>query len=409
MVRLIRPTLRDVTLRTLGDELGGQLLERGAVHPIYGQDRKNPGFPRHNEPWFKHDITDFLALGLNAGTQSGLTVWDIDSHDLAPPTNPNVLTRRGCHIWTPYRAERHQQAGVPHLDVRSNGNVVFWADNGEKTVVSTTLADPEVVHAYWEQQSGQPIRLEDIERIGTRTTNTYGVGEGTSTYAFEGLLLPDAPYVDQVLARGWTLDQGLIAQGAIRRVQKARAGRRNDILYQQSLHLIQCGIDPVCLLSAAVEGGLPVAEVELVLGKAAANYLPTRLPTVLDRVDSWVEAVTPVVDPRLYPVIGEIARRAVHQNTIAPMIVQEGFPGSAVQSTVSRQLAKLDQQGVIHRKSMGWRSDGRRRSNCYQLCVRRTVRFRDEPCACLYLSERDPYPWELGATWPAIEGDIPKM
>lgn len=400
MVRLTGRTLRDLTLRTLGDELGGELLRRGAVHPIYGADRKKPGFPRHNEPWLDHEVNDFLALGLNAGDQSGLTVWDIDSHDLKPPLQPNVLTRRGCHLWTPYRRERHQQAGVPHLDVRSNGNVVFWTDTGDKEVLTTTLADPAVVHTFWEQLAGKPIGINGEECIGTSTPNSLGEGKGTSTYAFEGLLLPRAPYVDEVASRGWSLDLNFIANGAQGHVERSREGNRNQVLYRQCLGLIQCGIDPGFLLQAATSVGLPLDEAETVLRKANANFDPARLPSVLDRVDSWTEAVTPIAGPRLQPMIIEIGRRAVEQNTVAPMIVQQGFPDSVVQSTISRQLNKLDHLGVVHMKSMGYRPDGRRRSNCYHLCLKRTVRFRSDPCLCTH-PRAGTHAWQQGSTWPA--------
>lgn len=176
------------------------------------------------------------------------------------------------------------------------------------------------------------------------------------------------------------MDLGFVAHGAESRVASATEGGRNHVLYQESLVLIQCGIDPSYLLDAVREIGLPTDEAEQVIRKAIAAYDPNRLVSVLTRAEAWIEAVTPVVHRRWHPMLNVIAQKAVEQNTTSPMIAQTGFPDVVGPPTVSRRLTALDQRGILHKKSRG-RNEGKRLPNFYQLCMRRTSRFRND-CVC---------------------------
>ena len=309
-------------------------------------------------------------------------MWDVDLADLKLPVDPNVKTSRGHHAWTPYAGEAHQQKGVDHLDLLSNGNVVFWDDRGNKEVIRTSLSETEVLHAWWKEISGTSVRIDRPDRIGTHIDQVdRGKGRGKSTYAFCGLLLPNTFYLDQARARGFEVDLGFVAQGAEMSVAGATEGTRNRALFESSMRLIQCGIDPIYLVAAAEKAGLPTKEAEGVIRRAVSTYDPDRLPSVLDRAEAWLEAVTPVVHRRLHPMLGVIAKKAVEQNTTSPMIIQSDFPDLVGQPTISRRLAALNDRGILHRKDRG-RHMGHLRPKYYQLCMRRTSRFRDDPCGC---------------------------
>ena len=57
----------------------------------------------------------FHSLGLLVGPKSGITVWDIDRHDLTPPVEPNVTTANGYHVYTAHDGEA-RRIGLLGLD-----------------------------------------------------------------------------------------------------------------------------------------------------------------------------------------------------------------------------------------------------------------------------------------------------
>src|SRR3990167_2928445 len=106
---------------------------------VRGEHKKKPIFPSQWKQW----QTEFMEvseiptwwptyehLGLATGKISGLTVIDIDTHDLPEmanlPQTWTVKTRRGFQFYYKYNPDIKQTAdGETKIDVRNDGGLVF--------------------------------------------------------------------------------------------------------------------------------------------------------------------------------------------------------------------------------------------------------------------------------------------
>jgi hypothetical protein len=125
----VKPTIAEIALDCFGAELGGRLLERGAVHPILDKrNRKAPFVRGVQHGYFDIHTREYEAVGFQAGELSGIQVLDIDDPELLPgDIEPNVLTRRGAHYYGPWDGGMGAKP-APSVDLLRRVNVVFFDD-----------------------------------------------------------------------------------------------------------------------------------------------------------------------------------------------------------------------------------------------------------------------------------------
>jgi len=99
--RSTRPMTRltEITRERFGVD-ADRLLDAHAVIPLINHKNKKAPIAGWQAGFDPSIDIGFHSLALLTGPRSGITVWDVDCDDRVPPTQPNVRTSKGIHIYT---------------------------------------------------------------------------------------------------------------------------------------------------------------------------------------------------------------------------------------------------------------------------------------------------------------------
>lgn len=425
-----RPTLGEITRDCFGDDLGGLLLQNGAVVPLTDPDRPKACILRGvlKDGWHDPDFADFHGLAIICGPRSGITVWDFDDLDLlGPPIEPpNVLTTKGCHVYAVFDGERRKINVVPGLDVLGEGGIAVFHAPGAKEFIHPNILEADLIYKYMEpygvsragtvkagrkvpaaattpvyndvlpvQQSGcfyynQPSQSA-VDKIVKDHLDPSTTGSSIQSFLITAgssmnkhftnpirsgtrgtsSTYSQADYPGRVRDHEFELDIDSIVEGEVVGVARAKVGTRNAKLYRAAIELHRCRVDPVILTPAGLRAGLDEEEVAVTIDKAKRQFNEFLGGTVLDEVLKWQSRWTEhyMASPSRVCLISELARYAIAQNTLKPFISLNWLRVPVRQPTKSKYLAELRDEGAIRIVPRGRDHRGRRRPQYYELLV----------------------------------------
>lgn len=351
-----------ITREKFGED-AERLLDAHAIIPINNEHNRkaaSAGWPSGHDPQI---AVPFHSLAILTGPKSGLTVWDIDSHEIVTPVDPNVRTAHGCHVYTRHVGEPRKIRYAPDVDLLgSDGYAIFHADDRE--FLHPVLTESKIM-TDWLKEKFDPPSLQ-----GMKEGNKKGYQEGKYEGNNEG-------YYNQMLELGYELDREAIERGYLALMRTRPEGTRNNSLFNYSRELIRCGISTDAIAQVAFDLGLPEGEIDGTISSAGADVGMGASMSVYDRVRIWRDTAWPGLPAYATPVLEYVASRAIVTNDLSPFIVQEEIVTALreqgverSQQAVSKTLVSLDRTyGVIEVVSLGFMPDRRRKPNAYRLCI----------------------------------------
>lgn len=350
--------LEQITHEKFGDD-ADRLLEARAIIPLVDPAKPKSGIKNWNYGFDPRQPIDFHSLAVLTGPRSGMTVWDIDSADITPPVKPNVVTSKGCHVYTDHAGEARKIKVADGLDVLgNNGYAIFFAP--DKSFLHAERADLQMMTDW----------MKDFSSISSLKGSIEGINVGYKEGNYEG-------YYNQMLAEGYQLDLQAIERSYVALMRSRAEGVRNNSLFTYARELLRCGVSTDNLVEAALDAGLASMEIAATVSQAEADVAMLLSPSIFDKVTTWRDTTWHIVPPYARPVIDYLARRAVETNDMSPFIVQQDIVDALAvagiertQQSVSKTLVALDKTfGVIKVIFLGYQTDGRRNPNAYRLCI----------------------------------------
>jgi hypothetical protein len=343
------------------------LFENAAVLPVNG---KLPVTTWGDgvDPSTYLNLGGWKGLAILTGSRSGITAYDVDDPNLDPPVPYNVLSKRGGHIYVPWRGERSTIGRVPKIDVKGEGGyVVFYGP--EKTFKTPVLADPSFLYDWYES-----LYQEELLSYTHNASSPVIQPSDVDTDIDNKDTGPDAyNYLDDVAHHGLRVDVDEWLRRALIAVSTRKEGKRGWTLFRLALEAARLGVDPACFLVPAITTGLSEKEARGHIDRAvvAATLDPRPQTTVLHQVLRW-EAHFPSL-PAVEPVITLLKIEAVRLNTLEPQINQtvHGEMIGMDQQLLGYHLQKLEKprKAVVKIPAKGCQSNGRRWPNNYRLTI----------------------------------------
>jgi hypothetical protein len=358
--------IENVTIDCFGSQLGGTLLQSGAILPVIGK-RPATGISHHNDGVdLSRSYGDFDGLAIINGPLSGILAVDLDDTRLTPPAPFNVVTGKGGHIYTKWDGQRRRIAFAKHVDLLGAGGYCVFFGPGRR-FVSANLADSSSVVQWLGKLS--PHHLKSLSGDSEGRASTQGVKTESVGREYK-----HGAYAQKLDWHGYELRVENISKRYASAMSNAEEGTRNDRLYRYSLEVYRCGADADALAAAAHVAGLAYAEIEATMASALADLeLDYRPETeMFERVQAWLSYYSELPEV-MASIATELAFEAVACNTSRPLLSQcaVGRSIGRHQTYVGKALDVMEKHGAVKKypNEGAWGERRLRHCNNYALTI----------------------------------------